>query len=73
MIRGQEHSGAGIGHLLRFAVAEDLRAGRLITVLPEVAMFRMPTHVLHAFGRQLPARAQVFIDFLFEQIRASEV
>jgi DNA-binding transcriptional LysR family regulator len=65
--------GAGISQLPRFAIADDLAAGRLITILPDLAMPSIPVHVLHAFGRQLPVRARLFIDFLVEQIRAFDV
>jgi hypothetical protein len=37
-------------------------------VLPELPMVTTPVHVLHAFGRQLPLRARVFIDFLVNEI-----
>ena len=61
-------NGAGITHLMRFGVADDLAAGRLVQVLPDVATQSMPVHVLHAFGRQLPVRARLFIDFLVERM-----
>ncbi len=56
--------GAGIAFLFRFAVADDLAAGRLQAVLPGVALPTVPVQVLHAFGRQLPVRARLFGDFL---------
>ena len=51
---------------MRVAIEEDLAAGRLGIVLPEIPMFTTPVHVLHPFGRQLPLRARLFIDFLVE-------
>jgi hypothetical protein len=51
------------------AVAEDIATGQLVTVLPGLIM---PVHVLHAFGRQLPVRARLFIDFLVEQMSRME-
>ena len=59
---------AGIAYLLKVTVAEDLAAGRLIEVLPHVAMSRLPVYALHSFGRQLPVRARLFIDFLLEKV-----
>jgi DNA-binding transcriptional LysR family regulator len=59
---------AGIAYLLRVTVAEDLAAGRLIEVLPHVAMSRLPVYALHSFGRQLPVRARLFIEFLLEKV-----
>jgi DNA-binding transcriptional LysR family regulator len=60
--------GAGIAQVLRFAAEDDLAAGRLIEILPDVAMPSVPMHVVHAFGRQLPVRARLFVDFLVERV-----
>jgi DNA-binding transcriptional LysR family regulator len=60
--------GAGITQFLRFAIEDDLAAGRLRLVLPEIPMLTTPVHVLHAFGRLVPLRARLFIDFLVEEI-----
>jgi DNA-binding transcriptional LysR family regulator len=60
--------GAGIAQFMRLAVAGDLAAGRLRVVLPDVPLFTTPVYVLHPFGRQLPLRARLFIDFLVEVI-----
>ena len=60
--------GAGIAQVLRFAVEDDFAAGRLIEILPDVAMPSVPMHVVHAFGRQLPVRARLFVDFLVERV-----
>jgi DNA-binding transcriptional LysR family regulator len=60
--------GAGIAQFMRLAIEDDLAAGRLGIVLPEISMFTTPVHVLHPFGRQLPLRARLFIDFLVEAL-----
>jgi DNA-binding transcriptional LysR family regulator len=60
--------GAGITQFMRLAIEDDLAAGRLRIVLPEIPMFTTPVYVLHPFGRQLPLRARLFIDFLVEAI-----
>ena len=64
--------GAGIVYLLRASVADDLAAGRLVVVLPDLPMHTLPVHALHAFGRQIPLRVRLFIDFLVERIGAME-
>lgn len=64
--------GMGIVHLLRAAVADDLAAGSLVVVLPDLPMRALPIHALHAFGRQIPVRVRLFIDFLVECIGAME-
>ena len=53
---------------MRLAIEDDLAAGRLNIVLPEIPLFTTPIQVLHAFGRQLPLRARLFIDFLVEAL-----
>jgi hypothetical protein len=40
----------------------------LVEILPDVAMPSVPMHVVHAFGRQLPVRARLFVDFLVERV-----
>jgi DNA-binding transcriptional LysR family regulator len=60
--------GVGITQFMRVAIEEDIAAGRLGIVLPDIPMFTTPIHVLHPFGRQLPLRARLFIDFLVEAL-----
>jgi DNA-binding transcriptional LysR family regulator len=60
--------GAGIAQVLRFAAEDDLAAGRLVQILPDLPMPTVPTHAVHAFGRQLPVRARLFVDFLVERM-----
>jgi DNA-binding transcriptional LysR family regulator len=60
--------GVGITQFMRLAIEDDLAAGRLDIVLPEIPMFTTPVHVLHPFGRQLPLRVRLFIDFLVETL-----
>ena len=63
--------GVGITQFMRLAIEDELTAGRLNVVLPEIPMFTTPIYVLHAFGRQLPLRARLFIDFLVEALGVS--
>ncbi len=60
--------GAGITQFMRLAIEDELAADRLRIVLPDIPMFTTPVYVLHPFGRQLPLRARLFIDFLVEAI-----
>ena len=60
--------GAGITRFMRLAIQGDLASGRLRIVLPEIPMVTEPIHVLHPFGRQLPLRVRLFIDFLVEAV-----
>jgi DNA-binding transcriptional LysR family regulator len=63
-LRHAAANGAGIAALLRMAVEDDLAHRRLVQVLPDTPLRRMPAHVLHAFENQVPVRARLFIDFL---------
>lgn len=67
-IREAALSGAGIAYLLHVTVAQDLADGRLVEVLPELDFPKLPVFAVHAFGRQLPVRARLFIDQLSERL-----
>ncbi len=60
--------GAGIAYLLHVTVAQDFAEGRLVELLPDLKLPTMPVFAVHAFGRQLPVRAKLFIDSLVERI-----
>src|SRR5271168_1062750 len=60
--------GAGITRFMRLAIENDLANGRLRIVLPEIPLVTESVHVLHPFGRQLPLRVRVFIDFLVDAV-----
>lgn len=49
-------------------VQHDLDAGRLRQVLPDAALRPVPLQVLHGFGRRLPARAKIFVDFVAAEL-----
>ena len=56
--------GCGLVQLPRFHVEDDLRAGRLVEVLPEWRSPPMPVSALYPYRRQLSPRVRVFIDWL---------
>jgi DNA-binding transcriptional LysR family regulator len=60
--------GAGIAYLLHVTVAQDFAEGRLVELLSDLKLPTMPVFAVHAFGRQLPVRAKLFIDSLVERI-----
>jgi DNA-binding transcriptional LysR family regulator len=60
--------GAGIAYLLHVTVAQDFAERRLVELLPNLKLPTMPVYAVHAFGRQLPVRAKLFIDALVERI-----
>jgi DNA-binding transcriptional LysR family regulator len=48
----------------RFHVEEDLRAGRLVEVLPGWQSPSMPLSVLYPYRRQLSPRVRVFVEWV---------
>lgn len=64
--------GLGIGHGALWHAGPDLRAGRLVQVLPD-HRFLTETKIwaVRPPGRVIPKRVQVFLDFIQEKIRAT--
>jgi len=56
--------GCGIVQLPRFHVEDDLKAGRLVELLPEWQSPSMPLSALYPYRRQLSPRVRVFVDWL---------
>jgi DNA-binding transcriptional LysR family regulator len=67
-IRQAALNAAGIAYQLRMTVTDFLSDGRLVEVLPHLAMPTLPAYALHAFGRQLPIRGRLFINFMIEKL-----
>lgn len=66
VLRDAALAGLGIGHFSVWHVHEDLRAGRLVQVLPQ---HRLPETAIHAVmpqRRYIPLRVRAFIDFVAE-------
>lgn len=57
-------AGLGIACLPKFVVAEDLKSGALVRVLPQEIILCTPLWVLHNYGVQLPVRVRAFIDLI---------
>ena len=62
-------AGLGIVQVPRWGVAERLRNGELVELLPRHRPAPMPVNLLYAHRRQLPRRVQVFMNWLTEQVR----
>jgi DNA-binding transcriptional LysR family regulator len=63
-------SGLGAAYLLRCLVTDELRAGTLVDLAPDIALPRLPLNALHAFGRTVPARVRLFCDFMAGEAKA---
>jgi DNA-binding transcriptional LysR family regulator len=61
-------NGLGIAQILMTTVQDDLDAGRLRRVLTGVPLVPVPLQVIHGFGRNLPIKAKIFIEFIAEQL-----
>ena len=61
-------SDLGVIQILRLFVQADIDAGRLVHVLPRQPLPLVSVSALHAFGRQVPARARLFIEFLAAEL-----
>jgi DNA-binding transcriptional LysR family regulator len=61
-------AGLGIVQVPRWGVAERLRVGELVELLPRHKAAPMPVNLLYAHRRHLPRRAQVFMQWLSEVV-----
>ena len=64
VLRTTAIAGGGIVLLPTFIVGEDLRAGRLVRLLPDHPPPEQGLHVLYPPGRHLSAKVRSFVDFL---------
>ncbi len=63
-------NGFGLTRVLSYQVADQLRDGRLKTVLSEFEPAMLPVHVIHREGRHASAKARAFLDLAIERLRA---
>lgn len=61
--------GRGILRVLSYQVADDLVAGRLVRLLPELEPLPVPVRLVLAQARFLPAAQRAFIDFVAPRLR----
>jgi DNA-binding transcriptional LysR family regulator len=64
-------SGFGLSRLLSYQVADQLRTGKLKTVLTEFEPVALPVHLLHREGRHASPKARAFLDLAIERLRAN--
>ena len=64
-------SGFGLTRLLSYQVADQLRDGKLKTVLTEFEPVALPVHLLHREGRHASPKARAFLDLAIERLRAN--
>lgn len=61
-------AGAGLVQTYRFLIEDDLREGRLVEVLPQLAGASRPFSLLYPANRHMPLRVRVLIDFLVGEL-----
>lgn len=64
LLRDAAVAGEGVGMFSHWHVAEDLRAGRLVQVLPQCALDQTGIHAVMPQRRFVPPRVRAFVDFL---------
>jgi DNA-binding transcriptional LysR family regulator len=67
VLRTAAIAGGGIVLLPTFVVGEDLRAGRLVRLLPDHPPPEQGLHALYPPGRHLSAKVRSFVDFLIDR------
>lgn len=61
--------GLGVGHLSRFPVYDDIKAGRLIELFPDLRIVASHIYVVYPERRNLPLKTRAFIDHVREAFR----
>lgn len=64
-------AGEGITVALSYMVGDDLRAGRLVTVLDRFGPPEAPVHLVHAAGRIVAPTVRAFLDFGAPRLRGA--
>ena len=68
MVLAAALAGVGIARLTEFHVAEELRTGRLVRVLPQYhSVGDEPVYAIHHARRHISPRVRLFLDFLSEE------
>jgi DNA-binding transcriptional LysR family regulator len=70
MLREAAAQGIGLAMLPRFMVDEDLRSGRLVTVLDDFAPRPLGIYAVHASGRTPAPRLRALLDVLAAEFRS---
>jgi DNA-binding transcriptional LysR family regulator len=63
--------GLGLARLAEFHVAQDLRAGALVTVLDDAVTDEEEIHALYVGRERAPTRVRAFLDFMTPRLRGA--
>jgi len=67
------YAGLGLVQVPRYRVADDLKAGRLVDILPEFPPDPMPVSILYPQNRQLSVRVRVFVDWVANILAEADI
>ena len=67
MHRAWAVDGRGVALKSLWDIGADLRAGRLVMLMPEWRAPESPVHAVFPRGRYMPARQRLLLDFLVER------
>jgi len=65
MLRKMTLEGFGIGAAPQILISEDIKAGSLITVLPDIPFQERTFYLVYPSRREPPSKVMAFIDFIF--------
>jgi DNA-binding transcriptional LysR family regulator len=65
-------AGHGLAFKSAWDIAADVRAGRLVPLLPDVILPDANVYAIYPSRRYLPARIRLFVDYLQQQLQARE-
>lgn len=72
LLRQLAIAGHGLTFKSAWDIAEDVRAGRLVPLLAEIATPEANIHAMYPSRRFLPARIRLFVEFLHERLQQQE-
>lgn len=61
--------GRGIACVLSYQAADEIRAGRLVRVLPDFEPPPLPVHIVYPESRLIAAKLRAFVDFALPRLR----
>lgn len=64
--------GHGLAFKAAWDIAADVRAGRLVPLLPEVILPDAHVYAIYPSRRYLPARIRLFVDYLQQELQQRE-
>jgi DNA-binding transcriptional LysR family regulator len=72
-VRAAALNGRGVCLLPLLSVAEDLKTGRLLRLLPDYVPFETAIQAVYPGGRHLSTRVRTFLDFVARRLREVDI